>query len=67
MEHVYSIVELCKQKMQQKATDKAKEASSSPVTSPASSGRRRRQPTEAAGQGDAEEAAAEVSPQAPSG
>ena len=60
-------VELCKKKMEQKATDKAKEASSSPVTSPASSGRGRRQPTEAAGQGDAEEAAAEVSPQAPSG
>ena len=53
--------------MEQKAKEKAKEASSSPV-SPASSGRRRRQPTDAAGQQDAEEeAAAEVSPQAPSG
>ena len=56
-------VELCKKKMEQKA----KEASSSPV-SPASSGRRRRQPTDAARQEDAEEeAAVEVSPQAPSG
>ena len=62
-------VELCKKKMEQKAKEKAKEASSSPITSPASSGRRRRQPTDAAGRGDAEEeeAAAEVSPQAPSG
>ena len=60
-------VELCKKKMEQKAKEKAKEASSSPV-SPASSGRRRRQPTDAARQEDAEEeAAAEVSPQAPSG
>ena len=59
-------VELCKKKMEQKAKEKAKEASSSPV-SPASSGRRRREPTEAAEQGDAEETAAEVSPQAPSG
>ena len=60
-------VELCKKKMEQKAKEKAKEASSSPV-SPASSGRRRRQPTNAARQEDAEEeAAAEVSPQAPSG
>ena len=60
-------MERCKKKMEEKATDKAKEASSSPVTSLASSGRRRRQPTEAAGQGDAEEAAAEVSPRTPSG
>ena len=52
--------------MEQKAKEKAKEASSSPV-SPASSGRRRREPTDAAEQGDAEETAAEVSPQAPSG
>ncbi|CAL1129119.1 unnamed protein product [Cladocopium goreaui] len=59
-------VELCKKKMEQKAKEKAKEASSSPV-SPASSGRRRREPTEAAEQEDAEETAAEVSPQAPSG
>ena len=35
--------------------------------SPASSGRRRREPTEAAEQEDAGETAAEVSPQAPSG
>ena len=59
-------VELCKKKMEQKAKEKAKEASSSPV-SLASSGRRRREPTDAAEQGDAEETAAEVSPQAPSG
>ena len=52
--------------MEQKAKEKAKEASSSPV-SLASSGRRRREPTDAAEQGDAEETAAEVSPQAPSG
>jgi len=59
-------VELCKKKMEQKAKEKAKEASSTPV-SPASSGRRRREPTEAAEREDAEETAAEVSPQAPSG
>ena len=59
-------VELCKKKMEQKAKEKAKEAPSSPV-SPASSGRRRREPTEAAEQEDAGETAAEVSPQAPSG
>jgi len=62
-------VELCKKKMEQKAKEKAREASSNPA-SPASSGRRRRQSTEATRREDAddgEEVAAEVSPQAPSG
>ena len=59
-------VELCNKKMEQKAKEKAKEASSSPA-SPASSGGGRCQPTDAARQEDAEEkTAAEVSPQAPS-
>ena len=53
-------VEFCKKKMEQKAKEKAKEASRSPVNC----GRRRDQPTEAVGPRSAE-AAAEESPQAP--